>query len=82
MVTGPLCALGAQSTGPGGICMPVLIIGVVFLALFLIMGVMSLSAVASEHRFQREVDEYKRATGIPTNGTNETVGLNSMVAGR
>jgi Na+-transporting methylmalonyl-CoA/oxaloacetate decarboxylase gamma subunit len=62
--------------------MPVLIIGVVFLVLFLIMGVMSLSAVASEHRFQREVDEYKRATGIPTNRTNETVGLNSVVAGR
>jgi Na+-transporting methylmalonyl-CoA/oxaloacetate decarboxylase gamma subunit len=62
--------------------MPVLIIGVVFLVLFLIMGVMSLSAVTSEHRFQREVDEYKRATGISTNGANETVGLNSVVAGR
>lgn len=62
--------------------MPVLIIAVVFLILFFIMGVMSVSAVASEHRFQREVDEYKRATGIPTHGTNETVGLNSMAAGR
>lgn len=62
--------------------MPVLIIGVVFLVLFLIMGVMSVSAVASEHRFQREVDEYKRATGISTDGTNKTVGLNSAAAGR
>ncbi len=62
--------------------MPVLIIGVVFLVLFLIMGVMSLTAVASEHRFQREVDEYKRATGIPTNGNNETAGLKSAAAGR
>jgi hypothetical protein len=62
--------------------MPVLIIGVVFLILFLIMGVMSVSAVASEHRFQREVDEYKRTTGISTDGTNKTVGLNSAAAGR
>jgi hypothetical protein len=46
------------------------------------MGVMSLTAVASEHRFQREVDEYKRATGIPTDGANKTVGLKSAAAGR
>ena len=62
--------------------MPVLIIAVVFLVLFLIMGVMSVSAVASEHRFQREVDEYKRATGIPTDSPNKTVGVRSMAAGR
>ena len=62
--------------------MPVLIIGVAFLVLFLIMGVMCVSAVASEHRFQREVDEYKRATGVSTSGANETVGLKSATAGR
>jgi hypothetical protein len=55
--------------------MPVLIIAIAFLVLFLIMGVMSVSAVASEHRFQREVDDYKRATGISTDGS-------SVVAGR
>jgi Na+-transporting methylmalonyl-CoA/oxaloacetate decarboxylase gamma subunit len=62
--------------------MPVLIIGVVFLVLFLIMGVMCVSAVASEHRFQREVDEYKRVTGISTDAANRAVGLKSAAAGR
>jgi Na+-transporting methylmalonyl-CoA/oxaloacetate decarboxylase gamma subunit len=62
--------------------MPVLIIAVVFLILFLIMGVMSVSAVASEHRFQREVDDYKRATGIAIDGNRKTVRLNSVAAGR
>lgn len=56
--------------------MPVLIIAVAFLVLFFIMGVMSVTAVASEHRFQREVDDYKRATGISTGGAN------SAAAGR
>ncbi len=62
--------------------MPVLIIAVVFLLLFLIMGVMSVSAVASEHRFQREVDDYKRATGIASDGNSKPVRLNSAAAGR
>jgi len=51
--------------------MPVLIIGVVFLALFLIMGVMSLSAVASEATASSgKSTSTNGATGIPTNGTN------------
>jgi hypothetical protein len=61
--------------------MPVLIIAVVFLILFLIMGVMSVTAVASEHRFQREVDEYKRVTGISTDRPKH-VAVNSVAAGR
>ncbi len=62
--------------------MPVLIIGIGFLVLFLIMGVMSLTAVASEHRFQREADDYKRITGVPTERAGETVSLKSAAAGR
>ena len=62
--------------------MPVLIIGIGFLVLFLIMGVMSLTAVASEHRYQREVDDYKRATGVSTERASERVRLNSAAAGR
>jgi hypothetical protein len=46
------------------------------------MGVMCVSAVASEHRFQREVDEYKRVTGISTDAANRAVGLKSAAAGR
>ncbi|MGA2990673.1 MAG: hypothetical protein ABSD88_09380 [Candidatus Korobacteraceae bacterium] len=45
--------------------MPVLIIAIVFLVLFLIMGAMSLSAIISERRFEREVEDYKIVTGIP-----------------
>jgi Na+-transporting methylmalonyl-CoA/oxaloacetate decarboxylase gamma subunit len=45
--------------------MPVLIIAVVFLVLFLIMGVMSVSAIISERRFEREVEDYKIITGVP-----------------
>ena len=62
--------------------MPVLIIAVAFLVLFLIMGVMGVTAVASEHRFQREVDEYKRATGASTEQTSKAVNLKSAAAGR
>jgi hypothetical protein len=62
--------------------MPVLIIGIGFLVLFLIMGVMSLTAVASEHRFQREVDDYKRITGVSTERASESVRANSVAAGR
>jgi len=43
--------------------MPVLIIAVVFLALFFIMGVMAVTAVASERRYQREVDDFQRPSG-------------------
>lgn len=61
--------------------MPVLIIAVGFLLLFFIMGIMAVSAVASERRFQREVDEYKRAPG-PADRAKEPVGLKSVAAGR
>jgi Na+-transporting methylmalonyl-CoA/oxaloacetate decarboxylase gamma subunit len=44
--------------------MPVLVIAIVFLLLFLIMGVMSVSAVISERRFDQEVHDYKIGTGI------------------
>jgi hypothetical protein len=62
--------------------MPVLIIAVAFLVLFLIMGVMGVTAVASEHRFQREADDYKRAAGVPTEQTSKAVNLKSAAAGR
>lgn len=62
--------------------MPVLIIGIGFLVLFLIMGVMSLTAVASEHRFQREADDYKRITSVSTESTGESVRLKSAAVGR
>jgi Na+-transporting methylmalonyl-CoA/oxaloacetate decarboxylase gamma subunit len=61
--------------------MPVLIIAVVFLVLFFIMGVMAVTAVASERRFQREVDDYKRASGISEERGNESVKLKSVAAG-
>ena len=41
--------------------MPVLVIAAVSLALFLIMGAMCVSAVLSERRFEREVEDYKTA---------------------
>jgi Na+-transporting methylmalonyl-CoA/oxaloacetate decarboxylase gamma subunit len=52
--------------------MPVLIIAVVFLVLFLIMGAMSISAVISERRFEREVEDYKIITGVPPADKAET----------
>jgi hypothetical protein len=61
--------------------MPVLIIAVVFLGLFFVMGVMAVSAVASERRFQREVDDYKRPSGAAAERSSESVKLKSAAAG-
>jgi hypothetical protein len=61
--------------------MPVLIIAAGFLVLFFIMGVMSVSAVASEHRLQREIDDYKKATGIPTETGEKSIAFKSATAG-
>ena len=44
--------------------MPVLIIAVVFFAIFLVMGAMSISAVVSERRYEREAEKAKaKASG-------------------
>jgi Na+-transporting methylmalonyl-CoA/oxaloacetate decarboxylase gamma subunit len=61
--------------------MPVLIIAVVFLVLFLIMGAMSLSAIISERRFEREVQDYKIVTGIPAEKSAEAAGTKAARAG-
>ena len=62
--------------------MPVLIIAVAFLVLFLIMGVMSISAVISERRFEREVQDYKIVTGITAEKSNEIGRVSSAATGR
>ena len=40
----------ATHNGPKGCSMPVLVIAVVFFAIFLVMGVMGVTAMAAEHR--------------------------------
>lgn len=63
--------------------MPVLIIAVAFLVVFLIMGAMSISAVISERRFEREVEDYKIVTGIPSaDKPGEAPGTKTATAGR
>lgn len=60
--------------------MPVLVIAVLCLVLFLIMGAMCLSAVVSEHRFARSLENYEQATGL--NPEQPTVRVSSAAAGR
>jgi len=60
--------------------MPVLIIAVVSLVLFLIMGAMCVSAVLSERRFERQLEDYK--TAIPVvQAANEVASTKSAGVG-
>jgi len=61
--------------------MPVLIIAVVSLVLFLIMGAMCISAVLSERRFERQVEDYKTAMPVVPAG-NEVASAKGAGVGR
>lgn len=54
--------------------MPVLIIAVVFLLLFLIMGAMSVSAVLSERRFDRQPPELRTPDSSKPSATARRAG--------